>query len=419
MRYKYVIFDIDGTLIDSSRAIELGLRAMAREVLGRPLTDEEAARGMGLPAPQALEAMGMAGSDQNVRLWLDRMFEHWDSVSLFDGVVPMLDALGERGCTLALVTADTAYEMSHGFARFGLMDRFAAVVTADDTQGCKPDPEPLEKCLSLLGARPEEALYVGDGLGDVRCAEAAGVDFALACWRDEPLRDPVRAAAYCLTPWHVVELVEREASTAEREPWLAWCRELQAIGQIGEWYTHDIFDRERFQRIRELADECMTHLSGQPLEVVRGMFDDGECYQTPKMDTRAAVFDEEGRICLVREYDAWSLPGGWLDQGQTIFSNTAKEAREEAGLEVVPERIIALEEHNLHNAHLKPWGIIKCFVLCRNLGGDFAENDETLGRAFFARDQIPPLNDAKSTREQVEMCFAAREAGDSWQPIVD
>ena len=64
MRYRYVIFDIDGTLIDSTEAIDLGLREMAREVLGRPLTDAEAERGKGLSAPRALEAMGMAPSEQ-------------------------------------------------------------------------------------------------------------------------------------------------------------------------------------------------------------------------------------------------------------------------------------------------------------------------------------------------------------------
>ena len=419
MRYRYVIFDIDGTLIDSTEAIDLGLREMAREVLGRPLTDAEAERGKGLSAPRALEAMGMAPSEQNVQLWMTRMFDHWDDVDLYQGIMPMLDALRGRGCTLGLVTADTAYEIRNGFARFGLMGRFAATVTADDTKNNKPDAEPLLHCLDLLGARPEEALYVGDGRSDAECAAAAGVDFALACWRKRPLREPVRARAYCPTPWHVVELAELEAPTAEREPWLAWCRELQAIGQIGEFYTTDVFDLERFQRIRQMADECMSRLSGLPLRRIEDLFDDGECYQTPKMDSRAAVFDEEGRICLVREYGAWSMPGGWIDQGQTIFSNAAKEAREEAGLQVVPEHIIALQEHNLHNAHPKPWGIIKCFVLCRNLGGEFRDNDETLGRAFFARDQIPPMNDSKTTRAQVEMCFAALDAGDAWQPIVD
>lgn len=419
MRYPYVIFDVDGTLIDSSAAISQGLEDVAREVLGRALTASEREATKGLPAARALDASGVGGAEENVRRWLDAIIGRLDEIRPFDGVRDMLGDLARLGVRLALVTADTRYELDHVFASFGLMDFFDVVVCSDDTARHKPDPEPLHQCLALLGASPEDALYVGDGVGDAACATAAGVDFALACWRPEPLRQPVRAQAYCLSPAQVVAFVTRERSLAEREPWVAWAAELQAIGQAGERYTHDVFDLERFRRVRELASECMARLSGLPLERVEGLFANEDGYKTPKMDSRAVIFDEQGRICLVHEGEGWSLPGGWVDQDQTIMSNCVKEAREEAGLEVVPEFLIAIEDQNLRNPSPIVGGCSKSFVHCRALGGTFRDNSETDAMRFFARDELPRLNERKNTAEQVRMCFSAHEAGSAWVPVVD
>ena len=113
------------------------------------------------------------------------------------------------------------------------------------------------------------------------------------------------------------------------------------------------------------------------------------------------------------------MPGGWVDQGQTVFSNVVKEAREEAGLQVVPERLIALQEHNLHNGHPFAWGIAKAFVLCRSLGGSFSENAETDACGFFGPDDLPDLMLAKTSPDQLALCFAAREAGSAWECVVD
>lgn len=419
MRYRCVIFDVDGTLIDSSRAISEGLEDVAQEVLGRRLTGEERKAALGLPAGKALEATGIGGDEAHVRRWIDAIVARRDSIRVFDGVPEMLDGLRRQGITLGVVTADTHYELDHVFATFGLMDRFDAVVCSDDTLRHKPHPEPLERCLSLLGSLPGEALYVGDGAGDAMAAQAAGMDFALASWRPEPLRTPVRAEAYCLSPAQVSAFATRERSLAEREPWVAWACELQAIGQAGEHYSHDIFDIERFGRIRELASECMERLSGLPIKQVQDLFANEDGYKTPKMDSRAAIFDDKGRICLVHERGGWSLPGGWVDQDQTILSNCKKEALEEAGLEVVPVRLLAIEDQNLHNPSPIVGGCSKSFVLCQALGGEFTDNSETDSRGFFGRDELPSLNERKNTYEQLLMCFEAHAAGTAWVPIVD
>ena len=150
---------------------------------------------------------------------------------------------------------------------------------------------------------------------------------------------------------------------------------------------------------------------------VRELFCSGSGYQTPKLDTRAAIFDGD-RILLVRERDGrWALPGGWVDVGLSIAENAVKEVREEAGLEVEAVKLIALQEHNRHNRPARAEGICTAIVLCRRLGGEFQPNIETTGSAYFAIDELPELAEDKTTAAQIRLCFAARS--DGWQPPVD
>ena len=116
--------------------------------------------------------------------------------------------------------------------------------------------------------------------------------------------------------------------------WLEWAKELQFIAQAGLTYSRDDFDLERFARIREISAEIMAARSRLSLDEVKGLFCNETGFQTPKIDTRGVIF-RDGKILLVKEKSGgWSLPGGWMDVNQTIRSNTEKEVKEEAGLDV-------------------------------------------------------------------------------------
>lgn len=126
------------------------------------------------------------------------------------------------------------------------------------------------------------------------------------------------------------------------EKWLDWAVQLQSIAQAGLYYCRDEFDRERYENIRNIAAEMISFKTDIPIEKVKGLFCNETGYQTPKLDTRAAVFDGD-KILLVRENNGkWSLPGGWVDVGLSVGENTVKEVKEEAGLDVSPIRIIAV-----------------------------------------------------------------------------
>ena len=204
----------------------------------------------------------------------------------------------------------------------------------------------------------------------------------------------------------------------ENLKWLDFAIELQSLAQAGLAYGKDPYDLERYQRIREIAAEMMSIKTGFGLEHVKSVFCNEKGYQTPKIDTRAAII-EQGKILLIEERNgSWALPGGWCDVNLSVRANTIKEVREEAGLDVEAVRLIACQDRNKHNTPPYAYGICKVFVLCRKIGGVFVENLETISSRYFALDALPNLALEKNTPEQIKMCFEA-EAAEQWETMFD
>ena len=207
-------------------------------------------------------------------------------------------------------------------------------------------------------------------------------------------------------------------NTFLKEPWLKWAIEIQSIAQCGLTYTKDVYDKERYEQLRNIAAEMLSYKTEIPVNKIKNLFCNEEGYQTPKLDTRAAIF-KDGKILLVHEKSGtWSLPGGWVDVLESIESNTIKEVKEEAGLDVVAKKIIAIQDRNKHNTPLYPYGVCKVFVQCNLIGGEFVENIETTEIGYFSLDNLPNLSNEKSNFEQIEMCFKAKN-DENWKVIFD
>ena len=202
------------------------------------------------------------------------------------------------------------------------------------------------------------------------------------------------------------------------EKWLELIIEIQSLAQNGLAYTNNVYDKERFGRLRDISAEMLSMKSDLSLEKVKDLFCNEKGYQTPKLDTRAVIFKDD-KILLVKENNGtWSLPGGWVDVLESVASNTVKEAKEETGLDVVPKRIIAIQDRNKHNKPIYAYGICKIFVLCEVIGGKFEKNIETIEKNYFSLDELPLLAEAKTNKEQIEMCFKAVN-DESWQVQFD
>jgi len=204
----------------------------------------------------------------------------------------------------------------------------------------------------------------------------------------------------------------------EDKKWLEWAVELQAIAQSGLHYTKDCFDQERFERIREISAEIISRQSEMPVEKVKDLFCCETGYQTPKIDTRAAIF-KNNRILLVKEADGrWSLPGGWVDVDLSVKENIIKEVREEAGLDVEVDKVIAVQDREKHNLPIYAYKICKIFIQCSVIGGSFKANNETTDSRYFSLEELPPLATEKSNAEQIKMCFQAFSE-QAWKTILD
>ncbi len=201
--------------------------------------------------------------------------------------------------------------------------------------------------------------------------------------------------------------------------WLKWAIEIQSLAQAGLAYTNNVYDIERYERLREISAEIISEKSGLSLEKTKDLFCNETGYQTPKIDTRAAIFKDD-KILLVHENNGtWSLPGGWCDVLESVKSNTVKEVREETGLDAVAKKIIAVQDRNKHNKPIYAYGVCKIFVLCDVISGKFEKNIETTEIKYFSLEDLPDnLAEEKTNKEQIEMCFKAFKDA-NWQVQFD
>lgn len=204
----------------------------------------------------------------------------------------------------------------------------------------------------------------------------------------------------------------------KNEKWLEWAVELQSLAQAGLYYGKDIFDKERYERIRDIASEMVAYKTDISSDKVKDLFCCETGYQTPKLDSRAAIFKGD-KILLVQEKNGrWSLPGGWVDVNISVKENVIKEVKEEAGLDVTADMVIAVQDREKHNLPVYAYKVCKIFVLCSVIGGEFEENSETVQSDYFGIDELPELSLEKNNKEQMKMCFDAYYS-DNWKTYLD
>lgn len=204
----------------------------------------------------------------------------------------------------------------------------------------------------------------------------------------------------------------------KNEKWLEWAVKLQSIAQAGLFYAKDVFDIERYEQIREISAEMLAYKTGIPIDKVKDLFCNEIGYQTPKLDSRAAIF-QGNKILLVKEKNGtWSLPGGWVDVTVSVKENVIKEVKEEAGLDVTADLVIAIQDREKHNLPVYAHKVCKIFVLCTAIGGEFEPNIETVESRYFGIDELPVLAEEKNNAEQIRMCFDAYYA-DNWKTLFD
>ncbi len=198
---------------------------------------------------------------------------------------------------------------------------------------------------------------------------------------------------------------------ADDPAWLDIARELRAMAQTGLTFTTDRFDRQRYERLRELAATLLAERSGGEVEPILGILRSDTGYATPKVDVRGAAF-VDGRVLMVREITdgKWTLPGGWADVNQSAAQCVVREIAEESGFIAKALKLAAVRDYQRSGhppRHVD--SIYKMFFICEITGGAARPSDETSEVAFFARDALPPLSLGRTTAAQIERMFEHAE----------
>lgn len=181
--YQLILFDIDGTMVNSEWAARLSLARLMKEELGIDADPETINFQFGVPGKDALRELGFPQPDVSDKKWVQFILENYDKVTLFPGIREVVETLYHQGFTLGMVTSKNRIEYANEFEnRYGLDGFFSGYICADDTIRHKPAPDPILEYMKRYGGTPETTFYIGDTEHDAACARDAGVTFALATW---------------------------------------------------------------------------------------------------------------------------------------------------------------------------------------------------------------------------------------------
>lgn len=188
---------------------------------------------------------------------------------------------------------------------------------------------------------------------------------------------------------------------------LSISRELKSMAEAGLRYSDGPYDRERYERLHEIASELLSSIAVDfrwPVEFG---------YATPKVDIRAAVIDD-GKILMVREAGTglWALPGGWADLNFSPAENARKEVREESGIEVEVLKLIACWDKDRQGHPRQAEQVYKLVFLCRPIGGELGLSHETDGADYFPPSDLPLMCPYRGAPHYIALAFEHAEKPD-------
>lgn len=180
--YQAVIYDIDGTVLNTLNMNMYPLIRIIKEETGEDWTFEEVLKFVTYTGMQVMEELPIKDKEKAYARWVRYVNEYEEGAVIYDGIPEVMEAIQAAHILQAVASAKTREQYQIDFVQKGLDKYMAAAVLADDTVKHKPDPEPLLECLKRLGVTAANALYVGDGRSDYQAARNAGMDFGYAKW---------------------------------------------------------------------------------------------------------------------------------------------------------------------------------------------------------------------------------------------
>ena len=187
-KYKAVLFDYDGTLMDTNELIIESWQHMARQLIGHELSQDEMLSTFGLPLVDAMEEVRVkyglrCSADEMCDMYRSYQYKHvFEQRHPFEGTEEMLSGIQKKGIKIGIVTSRFIASTEEGLKQFDLLKYFDAIIGVDDTDIHKPNPEPAILCCNKLNVAPNECLMVGDSVFDLQCGHNAGTDACFVTW---------------------------------------------------------------------------------------------------------------------------------------------------------------------------------------------------------------------------------------------
>ena len=205
--FKNVIFDVDGTILDTEKAILASLQKVLKEE-GKDYELEDLRFALGIPGIETLKKLNVTELERVHPKWSETVLEFSHEVSVFQDLENVIKTLTVRPVRTGIVTSKTKQELIDEFEPFGLSSFFEFTICASDTEKHKPHPEPLLACLDGLNANQDETIYIGDSIYDMQCAKSAGVKFALALWGSKTTEGFESADFILKEPKKILDLIK-------------------------------------------------------------------------------------------------------------------------------------------------------------------------------------------------------------------
>ncbi len=182
MKYKHILFDVDGTLVDNESAVINTWQQTIEELLGKHFEKNELDFVLGIPGVTTMQKLGIENPDKAFELWSRNFQKHRSEIALFEWIDELVNTLKERQFRLGLITSRTRSELNNDDALCEIFHLFDVSICVTDTVKPKPSAEPILAYFEKTGATPSTCLYIGDAAYDSACAANSHVDFALATW---------------------------------------------------------------------------------------------------------------------------------------------------------------------------------------------------------------------------------------------
>ncbi|WP_249029536.1 HAD family hydrolase [Tannockella kyphosi] len=180
-KYKAIIYDIDGTVLDTLKMNMVPLKKIIEEELGQTWTYQEVLKYASYPGMKVMEELQIENKEEVYTRWVEYVNNYPDKAQIYPGMLEVFQAL-QGNVVQAVMTSKKRAQYQIDMVEQGYDDYISVSIVSEDTKLHKPDPQPILACIQALGLPKEEVIYIGDAYSDYLCCHKAGVDFGLALW---------------------------------------------------------------------------------------------------------------------------------------------------------------------------------------------------------------------------------------------